>query len=324
TGGSAPGGDGTPAPRGPVTLDGRVAILAAAEQAERQPVGRYWHVDEIQGQSYIMRPKTGTYAITGAHSELFAWRGARSGMGEAYYERDLPARPLTERDAALWRRAGSPASFRVWSNDAYHTYTTGMTRWKVKRDAGGGGEFVLGKSVEDLQNLPTDPARLTEMFLSTPEMKRMAGIPAEKPLSERMDVPGSKIIRVAGLLNEPIPPKVRAGLMRALAAQPGIHAIGRVTDPLGRPGVALASDDRPTTITGEFGTPKAQQGTYRSRNVLVFDERTGALLSDQVMLTSPGGPYAEMKPGFVIYYNLLRSAAWTDTKPTPPAAPPFD
>jgi hypothetical protein len=111
--------------------------------------------------------------------------------------------------------------------------------------------------------------------------------------------------------------------MRALAAQPGVRAIGHATDPLGRQGVALASDDRATTITGEFGAPRVEQGTYRSRAVIIFDERTGALLSQQEELTKPGGPYAEMKPGFVIDYWTDRSAEWTDTKPKPPAGLPF-
>jgi hypothetical protein len=111
--------------------------------------------------------------------------------------------------------------------------------------------------------------------------------------------------------------------MRALATQPGVRAIGHDTDPLGRRGVALASDDRAVTVTGEYGAPKAEQGAYRSRSVIIFDERTGALLSHQEELTRPGGPYADKKPGFVIDYWTERSAKWTDTKPTPPAERPF-
>jgi hypothetical protein len=180
-------------------------------------------------------------------------------------------------------------------------------------------------SAEDLQNLPTDPAKLAEMFLSGTQMRKAEGLPptARPPARLRMVEPGIKVMRVTSLLAGPMPPKVRAGLMRALADQPGIRSIGRATDPLGRRGVALASDDRAMTVTGEFGGPKAEQGTYRSRPVIVFDERTGAVLSEQEELTEPGGPYAEMKPGFVINYLAVRSAKWTDTKPTPPAEPPF-
>jgi hypothetical protein len=327
-------GGNTPAPTpGPVRLDDKGAFLAAAEKAEQQPLGKYWYTDEVAGQSYVMRPKTGTYAITGAYTESFKWWGARSSTGEALYERGLPARPLTTHDAALWRKAGSPSSFPVWSNDHHYTYTTKATKWQVddKNDRGG-GEFLGEKSVEDLQNLPTDPDELAKMFLSQTEMSRLAaGIPPGRQPSAEMARklqsfhvnPRAKVSRVAGLLgNAPIPPKVRAGLMRALAKQPGVHAIGHDTDPLGHQGIALASDDSPVTVTAEYGAPKAEQGTYRSRTVIIFDEHTGALLSLQDEVTRPGGPYSEMKPGFVINYTASRSAQWTDTKPTPPAGLP--
>jgi hypothetical protein len=136
-------------------------------------------------------------------------------------------------------------------------------------------------------------------------------------------LPHAKIVAVAALLRTPIPSGVRAGLMRALAGQQGVRAIGHATDPLGRPGVAMASDDRTVTATGEYGGPKAEQGTYRVRQVIIFDERTGALLATQEELTKPGGPYSEMRPGFVINYSAARSVKWTDAKPTPPAGLPF-
>ena len=327
-------GGNTPAPPGPVRLDDKAAFLAAAEKAEQQPAGKYWYSDQIEGQSYIMRPKTGTYAITGAHGETFHWWGAQPGTGEEFYSRDLPARPLTSQDASLWRKAGSPSRFPVWSNDHRYTYTTKATTWKVDHPVEGkGGEFLGGMSLKELQNLPADPAALTAKFLSQEMMSRAAaGLPpGRRPgpeLARRLKSlpipPGARVARVAGLLrNAPIPPKVRAALMRALATQPGVRAIGHDTDPLRRRGVALASDDRAAEVTGEYGAPKAEQGTYRFRSVIIFDERTGALLSLQDELTTPGGPYADMKPGFIINYQTDRSADWTDTKPTPPPGRPF-
>jgi hypothetical protein len=327
-------GQGSPgsAPGAPPDL-GRRAVLVAADKAAEQPTGRYWSAESISGQAYVVRAKTGTYAIFGAHDETFNWTGARKGMGEAYYARDLPARPQTPRDEALWRKAGSPSAIRVWSNDHYYTYTTKASKWRsegpeVGLDPKGGGTF-LDKSVEELRNLPTDPARLAELFLSDEVMEREGGLdPSKRGKAEMVRakpeiVATLKIMRTSALLGTPVPPKVRSGLMKALAAQPGIRAVGRVTDPLGREGVALAGGERATTITGEFGTPKAEQGTYRSRQEIVFDERTGALLSRQNVLTEPGGPYAEMKPGFVIEYQAFRSAGWTDAKPKPPAELPF-
>ncbi|NKZ06885.1 hypothetical protein [Actinomadura latina] len=324
TGGGTPG-----SPESPAGVDlGKDAVLAAAAKVELTPTGEYWYTDRLDGQSYIVRAKTGTYAIVGAASESFSWTGLKKGTGEAYYGRDLPARPLTAQDEAAWKKAGSPSTFRVWSNDHYSTYTAKATKWRsdgpeVGIDPKGGGEF-LGKPAAEWQNLPTDPSKLAAMFLNDAETRRGMGLPekAARKVSASQAA-SAKIWRASSILGgTPVPPKVRAGLMRALAAQPGIDAIGRTTDPLGREGVALASGERTVTVTGEYGGPKAERGTYRHRQVIVFDERTGELLSVQDELTGPGGPYAEMKPGFVINYVAIRSSGWTDTKPKPPAELP--
>jgi hypothetical protein len=336
------GGNPAPAP-GSVNPDDLAALLASVEKMEPEPIGRYWYSDQVQGQSYLVRAKTGTYAITGGLDEVLQWWGAKPGTGEAFYGRDLPSRPASAADAALWRKDGSPSSFRVWTSGDYYTYTTKATKWERDPDVPfDGGKFLNGKkSLEDLQNLPSDPATLAEMFLVQTPMP--IGTPPVAPPSGQAEMnpnlhqsqpsspppnplePRPKIFAVERILAEtPLPPKVRAGLIRALAAQPGVHTIGQVTDPLGRRGVALASEEHATTITGEYGEPEAEQGTYRSREVIIFDERTGALLSAQEELTTPGGRYTDLKPGFIINYRAVRSAEWTDTKPKPPAELPFD
>ncbi|QKG23308.1 CU044_5270 family protein [Actinomadura verrucosospora] len=328
----SPGSPARPGPPGSIDLN-RQAVLAAATKAEQAPTGKYWFADTVDGQSYIIRAKTGTYAISAASSETFQWTGAKKGMGEAVYGRDLPAHPVTPRDEALWRKAGSPSSFRVWSSDHYFTYKAKGTGWRsdgpeVGVDPHGGGGFVGAKrglsTLDDLRKLPTDPDRLAAIFLSEKAMDPAMGrAPGHRPRSSPERMAGAKFWRVSAILSGPAPSRVRAGLIRALTAQPGVHAIGHATDPLGRRGVALATDDQAATVTGEYGTPKAERGTYRSRTVIMFDERTGALLSVQDQLTAPGGRYAEMKPGFVINYSAERAAGWTDTKPKPPAKLPF-
>ncbi|WP_433145626.1 hypothetical protein ACQPZ8_02570 [Actinomadura nitritigenes] len=305
------------------------AVLAAASKAELAPTGEYWYSDVVSGQSYIVKPKSGgAYAITGAASELFGWHGVRRGSGEMYYGRDLPARPLTARDAAAWREDGSPSSFRVWSGDHYATYTTKATRWRsdgpnTGLDPKGGGTFSLGLSAEELRELPTSPSELAERFLdekgTSKESRFLRLTGGRLPRA----LPNLKLQTVGALLAGPTPPKVKAGLMRALATQPGVHAVGRVTDPVGRQGVALAADPLSYTDNGEYGTAKSEQGTYWARYVIVFDERSGALLSLQRELAVPGGPYRTQRPGFVIDYQLYRGSGWTNTKPSPPAELPF-
>ncbi|MBW8481999.1 hypothetical protein [Actinomadura parmotrematis] len=66
----------------------------------------------------------------------------------------------------------------------------------------------------------------------------------------------------------------------------------------------------------------AQQGSYSARDVLVFDQGTGALLSRQTELVEPGGPCSARRPGFVIDYAATRAGGWTGGRPQPPAGAP--
>jgi hypothetical protein len=291
------------------------AILAAAHNAALQPTGQYWQVDQVQGQSYIVRAATGAYAITGSRDETFSWWGRKPGMGEAFYDRTLAAAPVTARDTTAWHKAGSPSSFRVWTGDHWDTFTTAATTWQAGHpNPQGGGDFPGAAGLAGpggLQSLPTDPGKLAKMFFS-PKAMAKAGLLGNVS-------PGAKVAMTSGLLDAPLPPKVASGLIQALASQPGVHAIGNVTDPLGRQGVALAADAQAATITGQSGTPAADLGTYSWRQILIFSPATGALLAQEEVLTRPGGPYSQEHPGFVIYYLAIRSAGWTATKPAAPA-----
>ncbi|TDE30983.1 CU044_5270 family protein [Actinomadura sp. 6K520] len=330
-GGGAPGGG----PRGEVSL-GKEAVLVAAENAAKQEIGKYWFSDDVAGQSYVVRAGTTSYVMVGAYTESFRWAGAEPGSASGGAWRMLPARPQTPRDAAAWRQAGSPTKIRVWSGDKWLTLNTAeKAAWEVDRsDASGGGRWYGRMTTEELRNLPTDPKKLTERFLTDEAMRwRAVGAPSPEKLKEierrRGPLPEleldsfAKLGAVGGLIaNSPVPPDVRAGLIRAATALPGVTAIGAVTDPLGREGVALASESRTVEVTGESGTPPERRGTYTARKELVFDKETGAVLASQYVLTKPGGPYKDRASGFVIDYMAVRDTGWTDTRPKPPAAPP--
>ncbi|MFG1997940.1 CU044_5270 family protein [Spirillospora sp. NPDC048911] len=329
---------------GPSPKAARDLLLAVAERVERLPAteGRYWYTDQISGQSYIMRPKTGAYAIVGAHIETFTWSGARAGDGTAFHGRDLPARPLTPADEMAWRRAGAPEKFRVWSNDHFWTYVRRSTPWKADDvDPRAGGSFFVrgfGKKVttEQLRELPTDPAKLTHMFLRTETLRPPKSAEREEKaeLARRLKggfgslTTAGKLGSMGGMLkNVPVPPKVRAGLIRALIQQPDMRVVGEVTDPLGRRGVAVTADEpRPSTDDADSvypGEPEEEKGTFGSRREIIIDPRTGALLADQTVLTEPGGPYRAQRPGFVINYWVTRESGWADSRPEPPAKLPF-
>ncbi|GAA0545201.1 CU044_5270 family protein [Actinomadura livida] len=332
--GAPEGGDPGGGP-GEISL-GKEAVLVAAENAAKQEIGEYWFSDDVAGQSYVVRGGTGSYVMVGAYTESFRWAGAKPGSASGGAWRMLPARPQTPPDAAAWRKAGSPAKIRAWSGDKWLTLNTAEnTAWKVDHsDASGGDQWYGRMTTEEVQNLPTDPKKLTERFLTSEAMQwRAAGAPSPEKLNEMERAHGplpkhefdsfAKLGAVGGLIvNSPVPPDVRAGLIRAATALPGVEAIGEATDPLGRKGVALASESRTVEVTGDSGTPPGQRGTYMARKELIFDKATGAVLASQYVLTKPGGPYKDRARGFVIDYMAVRDTGWTDAKPQPPAKLP--
>jgi hypothetical protein len=318
------GSHGIPKTTRSTELSGRSIVLAAAEKAEQQPTGKYWFSDQISGQSYSVQGKAGPYTIVGAHFETLQWAGAKRGDGEAFYGRSLPARPLTAQDLAAWRRAGSPSSFPVVSNGDPRTYNTVLGRWSMDhpRPKGGGSFFIMGTgrslTLAQVQNLPTDPGKLADFFFG-PEHFSKRGLLMRYGKNE---LPAAMKISIgaAAFEDAPLSPKVRAGLMRALVALPGVRTIGTVTDPLGRKGIALAAD-APGLVASVPRKPRTLD--YGRERQVIFDRDTGALLAERDVLTRAGGIYRDQKPGFVINYWVTRDSGWTDSKPTPPAKPPF-
>jgi hypothetical protein len=69
-------------------------------------------------------------------------------------------------------------------------------------------------------------------------------------------------------------PRTRAAAYRMLADLPEVRSVGRVTDPLGRPGVAVAR----TELDQGIGTVERQ---------LVFDLETDVFLASQTVLRTP-------------------------------------
>ncbi|QFG23428.1 hypothetical protein [Actinomadura sp. WMMB 499] len=324
-------GSGTPESPGgpggtraaPVDL-GKQAVLAAAENAAQQETGKYFYIHYTDGQSYVVPAGTGSYAIAGARSETFIAAGLESGGKVTFYGREPGPRLWTPQDEALWKKAGSPPKLKVWSSDKWLTFDMAKKPPWTPSGTDTHSEWLGDYTIEGLQNLPADPQRLAKRLLDEknfPEAGRVweAGAPVTEQITREQFMAGTKIRAVGWRLGGlPIPPKVRAALMKALMAEPGVRAVGATTDPLGREGVALASGDRTVEVTGEFGTPPENQGTYGSREEIVFDKATGDVLAMQNVLTKPGGPYKDREPGFIIDYQAVPDMGWSDTVPAPP------
>ncbi|MGW2158501.1 CU044_5270 family protein [Nonomuraea sp. NPDC001699] len=242
-------------------------------------------------------------------AEFFSWTGRSRDDGTSFYGRDFPAEPQTRADADAWRAAGSPSSWEIRSSDRTRTITSKAGPWTEDApDARSGGVFDIGGlgrfTYQKLQNLPTDPEGLRKLLCegSIELADGRTGMP------KQCREPKSVLEQVVALLADtPVPPKVRAGLMRLITDYPGVQRLGAVEDPLGRAAVGLAA---PFESADGRGTIQHQ---------VLFDPRTGKLLGRRDLQLEPGPDSEKWQvTGKVLDYLAIADSGWTDAVPAPP------
>ncbi len=123
------------------------------------------------------------------------------------------------------------------------------------------------RSARELATLPTTPAKLKDKLLTWY---------ADSDAAEGRD--GFLFHSGAALvLDLPVSPQVRAAAYRMLAAMPEVASLGRVTDQLGRPGVAVA-----VTRQGDFGEAQTR---------LIIDPATGQALAQEAWVADNPGSW---------------------------------
>jgi hypothetical protein len=233
----------------------RVAVRAAQQPPEPAPgPGQYLYTRSESVQSHLYVVGDGTAFFFKAPNIRESWIGP-DGSGRIL---NTPGRVTfpTQRDRAAWVAAGAPSLEWVVDGDG-------------EFDHFGPGELTFA----DYAALPTDPEGLLELI----ESRELIGGPAGD---------WETFVIVGDLLRETYAtPKVRAALYQVAAELPGVELVGRVVDPAGRPGMAVA-----------YTNPSSDA---RSRYELIFDPVTAELLSEGEVLVADstvdvesGGPGA--------------------------------
>ncbi|QKW32853.1 CU044_5270 family protein [Actinomadura sp. NAK00032] len=196
-------------------MSAKTVLLTAAEHAEAAPArGKYWHVLRIQSNAFY--DEQGDYWVLGRQL-IGQWTrpDGRSWTGF----RGLDPVPMSPKDAAPFRRAGSPDPNPI---SPMLDKDTGRKTFSV---------CDRGMTFRQVQALPTDPGELRSA------LKR--AIPRDHPTAGRTPDEVVKNCATDLLSFVPAPPKVRAATYRMLAAMPGVTTMGAVTDERGRKGVGL-------------------------------------------------------------------------------------
>jgi hypothetical protein len=289
--GSGPGAAPAPISRTPktgstpsVTLTAQQILFTAAVSAAQQPAqGRYWKVTDISGSVMAAGPNAHPYAVEQTWSPSVTW-DARSPRQRSW---TMPASgftttPVSAGAAAAWRAGGSPKL------PSRHGRQQGW--WQT-----GGTDGYLGNgnlTSAQFQRLPASPARLSavvkkaaeQQIEPSPNVKAVYWSTAGKEsLAETMFGVYDQLLKL-----DPITPAVRAAVFRDLARLPGVHSIGKVTDPLGRTGYGIAQSQGP-----------ADNGAEQTEEVLVIAPGSGLLLADEFVVTSTSysAPSSGAAPG---------------------------
>jgi hypothetical protein len=283
-------------------LAGRSArqfLLAMSVKAAAGPAtGQYWCERTESGDRVLVGPDDTTlqspweggpatpagyqYAIFTRETDSGCLEPPRPGWpggSVGNFTQSLGAQPASSADAAAWRRAGAPASWKAWYN-----YTVIITAATGPLESLPGEEgWAPGTTYN---TLPASPAQLKAVFLAHPAyFGNNTGTPSEVLADDALAV-----------MDGPASPAVRAAAYQVLAGVPGVEMKPDVADPAGQSGTAVWA---------------SQAGP--SLSLTIIDPATGTPLATEDVAQQP---VADAPAGTVLDYTLFVSIGWTNTPPS--------
>jgi hypothetical protein len=306
----------------PVTQD-QDAVLAAAEPAAvkvlttaaaaaaraSEPAfgpGKYWYVRE-------RGTRVGTNFDQAGSPKSYFWR--RPYESETWWASDGETR---HRETLGRAQLLGPAERAVWvANGRPKLPGPEVRRYEERlRDRSDGW---LPLTYEQIIELPTDPARLTDAVserLYAGQPMASCEVPADwdrRPLGPCPHRPVTDVDRFGAIVflltHYPLPAELRSALYQALTRLDGIKLTGEVTDLAGRRGVGV-------TIG-----PLEEERVPR-RTVMIFDPATGRLLGSRSVLAAEV-PGWRLTPGTVMEEATFVEMSVVDSPPPAhdPSAP---
>jgi hypothetical protein len=281
-----------------------LTTAAAAAARTLEPLfgpGKYWYVRERGAKvgtnhDEAGSPKSFFYGIPYENETWWALDGELR-------VRETNGRPqfLTPAERAAWVAAGRP---ELTLPDRKRTENPGTS------DRSDGW---LPMTYEQIVDLPTDPARLTDVLSEriyagqpngscpTPPDLDVAAIRCpHRPVTD-LDLFGAIVFLAT---HYPLPAELRSALYQALTRLDGIELTSEVTDLAGRRGVGVTIADVPG-------------GALRERVEMIFDPATGRLLGSRSVLTAEV-PGWRLTPGTVMEETAFLEMSVVDSPTTRP------
>ncbi|MFG1748740.1 CU044_5270 family protein [Streptosporangium sandarakinum] len=314
TAGVGAGGGSADGPATAVSApDGRQALLDIAARAEALPAetpGAYWRRRSVTGSFTRWGDGSARYMVLFT-TELDSWT-PRDPRDPAFTRLDrMEGRPSAPEDVAAWREQGAPRrqgpkdALRPGGPIAECAGEPGCTpkpvgctySWQVDPKGILYDRRMAELTFADLEALPRDAGTLLERF-------KAARRGDQSPSQEQ-----NWSFSAVSLLNLPSPPDLRAAALRVLAGLPGTRVVGEITDPLGRPGVAVRIN---AGETGETGMGDAMVPVDYQ---IILDPVTGEMTGERSTVVRDAEGVAA---GTVIGYAAYTEQGWTGERPERP------
>ncbi|MDX6742678.1 CU044_5270 family protein [Actinocorallia sp. A-T 12471] len=299
----APSASGQAAP-GVVALDAKTVLLAAAQGAAESPkeTGDYWERVVVSRSYGRTGASPSAYTVVTSDRQE-SWipnvKGGRIWNRQQY----LGTRPATPQDEAAWRAQGSPTSIPVYFRKGKGTLAPlevapGEVKTESSLPLDGDKVFWLGRNVSmrDLRELPADAAKLRSWLLGfyTGSDTEAEGVPMERD---------AWLFRVvSGMVTDmPLRPEVRSAAFTVLSGLKGVTSLGEVTDPEGRPAVAVSAIE--TTDNGVL------------EHRIYLDRTRGQSLAYEITIKKPAGLNAHFPANSPLSSTTVISTTWTAAHP---------
>ncbi|MFJ2028563.1 CU044_5270 family protein [Streptosporangium sp. NPDC087985] len=296
-----------------VPAGGNDALLRLADQVAKLPDegGDYWRRPLLNNGLIRVRAGGETFnVLSSSRIDLWQPRDPRDPVQVEQWE--LSVRPATPADERAWRAAGSPVTVQrvctpgTRAGDCtevrLRSKPSGCVYTRAAEPGGVLGDRRLGElTLADLAALPGDAGQLREKLRTFWKTRQD---------SQSKDSFEEFLSTSSALLELPVRPSVRAAALRLLAGLPTTNVRGSITDPLGRPGIAVTFV-KSEGFFAEFGTDQVAE-----RYTTILDPRTGTVLAHSSIAAESVEGLA--KGTFMHYQAWAPEAGWTSERPERP------
>ena len=270
-------GPSTPAHIIPHLTAREILMTAAAHVTDGPASGKYWRVQMVGGVTVPGGTRAHPYDIS-LRTYADQWNPRSAGHKVWLISRQLGARPSSSADAAAWRASGSPRAWR--SGQEPDSYLGGLplqwvgplaasTSASARSASWAVSDGTVGFIEGDLAGLSAARFRQMRPGQVKATLRRYA-VRAHCRYSGCSTVGQLIWSEALFLLEDPVSAAVRSATFKVMAGLPGVRLIGRMTDPLGRPGYAIAPGAQ---------DPNPAPGNFNPLRVILIDPRTGTLLA---------------------------------------------